>query len=484
MGIEDLLNEFVPGSVDMGGSLQQPPQMPQAFGPQPDASTFNQMQPPTPNQLTYQPQSVPQPPDLQQNDTGMNLAQGPTPPPGYQPYQQPGKRPTFLSAFISRLAPALGYGLAHNIGGQQQAGDSGDGSGGQQSQQPQQGGTGAKAGGIVGGIAHALLPGINSRIQQAQSGNLDNALKGQQLAIGGPLALAQIQDLQAQSEQRKLMGQMVPVPLPDGTTAQVPAAHAQSVYGAIWRGNAQQGVAQTNAGARLGAAQIGAEGRLDVAGVNNASKENIAGASLAQKADQFKQSQNYLRWKTQLDNDTKVKVADLTQNKAPAAVMQTAIFANGGLTMIGEAQQAMAKLEASGVMGSLPANKVEDWIFGQGLVDPSLDANTRQEIGQLRASLGYTSSAAMRAHTGRTSHDIYSDFKARLGPNQDWSALKGAIDETKILLGDYSQAASNASISAVRQGNATPNDNSKPSGVTKFGEFVANKVKNAATTKR
>ena len=107
-------------------------------------------------------------------------------------------------------------------------------------------------------------------------------------------------------------------------------------------------------------------------------------------------------------------------------------------------------------MGSLPANKVEDWIFGKGLVDPSLPPDVRQSIGKLRAALGYTSSAAMRAHTGRTSREIYDDFKNRLGAGQDWSALRGAIDETQGMLSDYANSASNENFRRIRAGQNTP----------------------------
>ena len=85
-------------------------------------------------------------------------------------------------------------------------------------------------------------------------------------------------------------------------------------------------------------------------------------------------------------------------------------------------------------------------------MDPRLDSKTRETIGRLRAALGYTSSAAMRAHTGRTSQEIYQDFKSRLGAGQDWSALRGAIGVTRDMLTDYASAASDANIKAIREG--------------------------------
>lgn len=197
---------------------------------------------------------------------------------------------------------------------------------------------------------------------------------------------------------------------------------------------------------------------------NQRVKEAQGQQNIDNKLLEFRQTDDYRRWKDQQDNATKVGIARLNastrmattganQDKAPAAVMQTAIFSKGGLERLQDADSAMSRLQAKGVLGSSVAqNKVEDWIFGKGMVDPSLDPQTRQDIGKVRAALGYTSSAAMRAHTGRTSQEIYNDFKARLGANQDWSALKGAMDETKSMLTDYALSASDASIRSLRNG--------------------------------
>jgi hypothetical protein len=190
-----------------------------------------------------------------------------------------------------------------------------------------------------------------------------------------------------------------------------------------------------------------------IAAEQTASKEKLAGATLTEKANEFKTTDEYKKWKTKLDNETKIKVADLTASKAPAAMLQTSSFADGALTMLNDADSAMKRLEAKGVFASNVAqNKAENWIFGKGLVDPSLDAETRKDIGTMRAAMGYTSTAAMRAHTGRTSREIYDDFKQRLGAGQDWSALRGAMDETRTLMTHYRDAATNANIKRIRSG--------------------------------
>jgi hypothetical protein len=174
--------------------------------------------------------------------------------------------------------------------------------------------------------------------------------------------------------------------------------------------------------------------------------------ALGEKMREFKITDEYRKWKENLDIQTKNNIAQLAQNKAPAAMQESAVFAKSGLNRLADAQQAMDELKASGVMGTLPANKVEDYLFGKGLVDPSLDAATRQQIGKLRSALSYTSTAAMRSHTGRTSQEIFEDFKNTLGPGQDWDALTGAMGETRDMLTEYANAPSDANIRAMRAG--------------------------------
>lgn len=173
-------------------------------------------------------------------------------------------------------------------------------------------------------------------------------------------------------------------------------------------------------------------------------------AGTQSKLDLLKQTQQFQTWKTNQDNMTHLKVAMMGQNKAPAAMMQTAEFAQSGLNRMVDAQGAMDRLEQRGVLGTIPANKMEDWLFGKGLVDPTLPQQDRQDIGKLRAALTYTSSAAMRAHTGRTSREIYDDFKSTLGLGQSSDALKGAFEETGKMLNDYATSATNANIASLR----------------------------------
>lgn len=263
---------------------------------------------------------------------------------------------------------------------------------------------------------------------------------------------ARIAQQQAQTQSTEEQAALVPVTLPDGTKIQLPANLAKTMIDAQTSAAARQNVATTQTGGRVQAAQITAK-----------SREDIAAKSAAERWQEFQQGTAYKTWKTKFDAANQQKIAqmridaqksmqNLQQNKAPAAIMQTAVFAGSGLKMMDEADAAMQRLEQRGVMGSLPANKVQDWIFGKGLVDPSLDKETRNDIGKLRAALGYTSSAAMVAHTRRTSNEIFNDFKSRLGPGQDWAALRGAMEETRSLLNGYVTAASDASIQSIRQG--------------------------------
>lgn len=211
-------------------------------------------------------------------------------------------------------------------------------------------------------------------------------------------------------------------------------------------------------GARQNIAEEQIQGRKDIAGENIVSREKLAGASQAEKYREFQSTDEYRRWKAQLDNATRLHVAQLQQGKAPAALMQTAVFADGGIKSLNDAERAMAKLEQAGVMGqSWAQNKVEDWVFGKGAVDPSLSPEIRQTIGELRTSLNLAASAMTRAHTQRGSKEVYDDLKTRLGPGQDWSALRGAISESQDMLGQYVTAASDANIQRIRGGGGPTN---------------------------
>ena len=187
--------------------------------------------------------------------------------------------------------------------------------------------------------------------------------------------------------------------------------------------------------------------------------------SLAQQLEEFKTTDAFRKQKLLLDTETKKQVAAMTQNKAPAAVTQTAIFSQGALEQMDDAEQAMDAMDRQGVLGQNPFNnKMEEFLFKNGLADPSWDNNTKRMMGKLRAALGNTATATMRAHTGRTSTEIYDDYKKRFGVGQSWMTLRGAMDETKVLLQHYVDAASDESIKAIRQGGkaAAPSDEKKP----------------------
>jgi len=197
--------------------------------------------------------------------------------------------------------------------------------------------------------------------------------------------------------------------------------------------------------------QIGGqqEGATERAGIRAATEQS----KLEQQWAISQQTNWFRQWKEKLDVDTRLRIAAMMQGRAPANILTIATFAQGGLTQLQDAKAAMQRLEQRGVMGqNWAVNKVEDWVFGAGAVDPNLDPETRRDIGILRSSLGYTSSATMRAHTGRSSQEMYQDFKRSLGPGQDWNALQGAIQQTDTLLGEYVNAASNANIMRMRTG--------------------------------
>jgi hypothetical protein len=192
----------------------------------------------------------------------------------------------------------------------------------------------------------------------------------------------------------------------------------------------------------------------------------------AQQYAEFKVSDGYKKWKTKLDDDTKIKVAEMTANKAPAQMLQNATMAQGALRGTADMRADMKKLEDSGVMGSLPANWIENWIFEKNAVDPNLPADVRATIGHLRTASDLVASATTRAHTARGSKEVYDDIKQKLGPGQDWNALKGSMDEVDSMLTPYVDAASNENIQKLRQGNAAGGSGAAPAGPPKGAKVM------------
>lgn len=281
--------------------------------------------------------------------------------------------------------------------------------------------------------------GWNAQNEQEQNQlNEEDARKQKESA-------ANLQTAEAHKNEVAANTPMVTVQGPDGAV-QMPVAEWTKLQVGREGNQTKQNVVDTQVGAK----------HEDVNNTN-ASHEKIADQNWDNKKEQFQKTDQYRRWKANLDNDTRMKVASITANKAPAATVESAIYAQGGNKSLNDAKSLMSALQAKGVMGSLPANWIENWIFGKGAVDPNLDPETRGQIGQLRAALELSGSAMLRAHTGRTSQQIYEDFKNMLGPGQDWSALGGAIDESQGMLQHYVDAASNQHISDLRSGaSSTP----------------------------
>lgn len=319
---------------------------------------------------------------------------------------------------------------------------------------------------------------MNQPTQMSLRDRIGSVLSGAIAGSRGEAGLEQQATLRDRAEQRKFQErQSLQNRIDENARALTTAGVSEEGQNLRARMAAQ---AQVAAAERLGETL---SSRERVAGEQIASREQVAGEQIASRAanldtrmqerrqeeadklSMFKTTDEYRRWKAMLDNQTKIKVANLTSGKAPAALIQTAVFAKGGLDRMNSAQQAMQRLEGSGVMGQDWAqNKLEDWIFGSGAVDPRLTPEQRQDIGQLRAALGYTSSAAMRAHTGRTSQEIYNDFKSRLGAGQDWNALRGAMQETNDMLSEYAGAASNANMQSIREGTNVRPPAQRPTG--------------------
>lgn len=304
------------------------------------------------------------------------------------------------------------------------------------------------------GLAAAHGPGAFGKgFGAAASAPYEQDVRRFQLGQQAQANQAEIQQRQAQTEltqkQSQLAGTMVT--LPNGWT--VPMQLAQKLAPTLFSNQTKEDIADKKIASNEDIAKLHSTDRA---------------TALQAKLGMFRQTQQFQTWKAKLDNQTRMNVARLTAGKAPAAMMQTATFAQSGINRLDDAQAAFDDLTKRGVLGSVTSDKLEDWIFGKGLIDPTLPAQDRQEIGKLRSALSYTSSAAMRAHTGRTSKEIYADFKNTLGLNQGEDALRGSFEETRKMLGDYASSASDASVQALRSGfpqQAQPNQpKGQPSG--------------------
>jgi hypothetical protein len=307
--------------------------------------------------------------------------------------------------------------------------------------------------GPQGGPVRRALQNFFSGMGQSMmhEAGLPTEYEKQQKALGNLTNLTSAQGLAALHQAVASQNSVVPFPLGDGTTVGVAQKDVAALVNRMMQSQSQQNVATTRAGA-LTTVQ-GMKG--DTAETIQNLKNQALGTAQDNKLDMFKQSQAYNTWKTQFEGQNKLQIAQMSAGKAPAPMLQTAAFAQSGLNRLDDAQQAMQRLESRGVLGNVASNKLENWIFGNGLVDPTLPAQDKEDIGRLRAAASYTSSAAMRAHTGRTSREIYDDFKNTMGINQGPDAWKGAMGETRSMLNDYAQGATNAAVQKLRGGGQT-----------------------------
>lgn len=173
--------------------------------------------------------------------------------------------------------------------------------------------------------------------------------------------------------------------------------------------------------------------------------------NMSQRYKMFQENEAFKRWQTKFNADTRMRIANMNQMKPAAALQTVAVFARTGLSQLQDAREALSALETSGALGTVLQNHLEDAIFNKGFSDPRLTAADKKNIGKVRAALGYTSSAAMRAHTGRTSREIYDDFKRTTGIAQQSDALYGALDQTENMLRDYSDVLTPEKQQQLRQ---------------------------------
>lgn len=357
--------------------------------------------------------SVPLPTDRQAPQQAMPMPQTQGQfAPGVDPSQlvaQP-RRPTFMSAFLANLGPSLAHGIAAGA-----------------EQKTLGGGIAAGVGGGLGGQEEQRRYETQAGLQAAQVGE---SIKQREAQIFAMTPSVEMQDAQ-------------------GNSYTVAPRDVPRVMGQGWMYKARTEAAATQAGGRVQQTKLTQAGATE----RKQMDVNLAGQKLTQGWNEFQQTDQFKRWKDNQDNQTKIQVASLTANKAPAAMLQTATFAQGGIKALDDATNLMQQMSASGILGSnFATNKLEDFLFRNGAVDPSWTPAQRSMMGQLRGSLGLASSAMLRAHTGRTSQEIYDDFKSMLGVGQDWSALTGAMKESREMLVGYRDSARTASIQGLRSG--------------------------------
>lgn len=156
-----------------------------------------------------------------------------------------------------------------------------------------------------------------------------------------------------------------------------------------------------------------------------------------QKWDMFKEDEKYKRWRDNLLARTRIQAAKIAGQKPSQALAPIAVFARTGVKQYEKAQALIEKLQGVGLFTSWAQNKLEDAIWGHGTVDPTLPSDVRRDIGELRSAIQLGDSAMLRAHTGRTSKEIYDDIHRMNSLGQDTESLFGALENSVEVLGDY-----------------------------------------------
>ena len=188
---------------------------------------------------------------------------------------------------------------------------------------------------------------------------------------------------------------------------------------------------------------------------------------IANQLMEFRLTDQYRRWKENLDIATKKQIAADNMNKAPAELLKRAGFAQSAIGANDDAAAAMDRMEARGVLGTnLLTNKVENFLFNHGAADPDWDAETRRDMGTLQTAFDLASTSEMVSHTGRTSQQIYNDFRKFNNLGQDWSTLRGSMDEAKRVMQFYVDQARSDSIAKLR-GAPPPKNPTNPTNPTK-----------------
>src|ERR1700747_39317 len=254
-------------------------------------------------------QTQPLDPSMQQLPETVGQLGGSAPPSLQQPPAAPSPathRPTFMSAFLANLGPALAGGIQ----------------------------AGAKAPTVGAGLVAGIGGGISGQIEQQHY--------QQQLGLQAEELKARTEYQQAQAESLR---PSIPMQTADGNTVMIPPAHIATAYAQGLRFAATTQAAGTRAGAQLGVQSMKSATEEKVTGAKIASTEKVAGEKITAEEAIAKMrldaAQRYRDVNHQLQEDkfnwqkewAQGKPSEAARGRADAAIAQNKMIERANLML-------------------------------------------------------------------------------------------------------------------------------------------------------